>query len=85
MVVDFVGIELLLDELGRRGVSTYVKFDHERIGFSDQLWTVTLYGREAGVDLRVDSVSLERCFHLIMRRLEGAPGDWSWMEEMING
>lgn len=83
--MDLIDLELLLDELGRRGVSTYIKYDHGRIGFSEDVWTVILAGREVGVDVRVDSKSLERCLHLISRRMEHEQGDWFWMAEIVDG
>lgn len=76
-------IELLMDSLGRAGVTLVIKVDHERMAEGGRPWTVVMSGPAVGERglIRTDSPSLQDGLDYALRELKSCPGDWSWLGE----
>lgn len=76
-----VDLELLMDELGRAGVTVLVKVDHERMHTGIKPWTMVMSGPGLGErHIRTDARDLQLCLRYCLRELSKCPGDWEWLE-----
>ncbi|MER7219660.1 hypothetical protein ABT407_30385 [Streptomyces eurythermus] len=75
-------LELLMDELGRAGVTVLVKVDHERMQTGIKPWTMVMSGPGLGErqHIRTDARDLQLCLRYCLRELSKCPGDWEWLE-----
>ncbi|MFI2208888.1 hypothetical protein [Streptomyces sp. NPDC020141] len=77
-----VDVELLMDELGRAGITVLLKVDHERMQGGGKPWTVVLAGPGLGERelIRTDGPTLRKCLEYCLGELSTCPGDWEWLE-----
>ncbi|SOB84483.1 hypothetical protein SAMN06272789_4736 [Streptomyces sp. 1331.2] len=77
-----VDIELLMDQLGRAGVTVLLKVDHERMQTGHKPWTMVMSGPGLGERelIRTDAPTLQNCLKYCLRELSTCPGDWGWLE-----
>lgn len=77
-----VDVELLMDQLGRAGVTVLLKVDHERMLTGHKPWTMVMSGPGVGEQglIRTDAPTLQNCLKYCLRELRKTPGDWGWLD-----
>lgn len=77
-------VEDLMERLGRSGVTTILKVDHERTGEGAEPWTVVLSGPGVGDQgfVRAEDVTLSGCLVQVFERLRASGDQWAWLAEV---
>ncbi|MBY8885849.1 hypothetical protein K7472_13435 [Streptomyces sp. PTM05] len=76
-------IELLMERLGKSGVTMILKVDHERMQAEENPWTLVMSGPGLGESslIRTDASSLKDCLDYGLRELRSHPGEWDWVDQ----